>query len=138
LIHENPIDSIVRDCAFLRNNPHESFTISVAIGGGLTIKGCCFSGNRQKEVREWHVVLSDCSFDQAGCETQISWGSLGIRPGQTDAITENARASEIDNRRIDIVRVSAGFAMVSAGLLTGIQFALKRWWKSRKGVQALR
>jgi hypothetical protein len=63
LVYDNPFDSSVTHCQFIANAPNRSFTLVVATGHGLVVRGCVFSGP-PAELRADNLITDMCLFAQ--------------------------------------------------------------------------
>jgi hypothetical protein len=60
LVYQNPWDSELADCRFVRNHPDRSCTVTVASGHVLSVRGCAFTGDPEKELNPKSVQTSKC------------------------------------------------------------------------------
>jgi hypothetical protein len=61
--YDNPYDSNMTDCHFVANEPDRSFTLVVATGHALVVRGCLFSGPAA-ELGPHNLITEKCLFVQ--------------------------------------------------------------------------
>ena len=79
LFYNNPPKSRMKECAFIDNDPSQSFTVTVADGFPLTFDRCCFTGTAEKEVNVPVPVFQNCTFAGSVCGATFSFTAAPIQ-----------------------------------------------------------
>jgi hypothetical protein len=142
LIYDSPLGAKLQNCVFSNNRHDASYTLTVASGGMMTIKNCCFTGDRAREINPKLLTPESCLFDQPAC-TEVTVGTIrGYDQAITPRVLEKGvtPTSEIvlrKRRRTEfILGTSAGLAAASAAVLTCLQMTATRWVAARKRPRA--
>jgi hypothetical protein len=133
LLYENPANSVLQNCFFLQNFPDRTSVLTVAGGQKLTIRNCCFSGKQYTEIRDRHVTVIDCNFEQRQCEgiqfpEFVAFDeSLGKRtPVFGAAEAKKVQMPSVKRSVREILLISTGVSCVAAGILTLVHVSIQR------------
>jgi hypothetical protein len=142
LIYNCPFDAKLQNCAFLENRYDASHTLTVASGASMTIRNCCFTGNRAREMSPRLLTPESCLFDQRAC-TDVALGAIhGYNKAMSPRILEEGVTPTSDmvlrkRRRTGfIIGTSAGLAAGAAAALTCLQMLATRWVAAKKKPRA--
>jgi hypothetical protein len=72
LVYMSPENGMVRQCAFIDNNPDRTTTVTVCSGKLLKMIECCFTGTAEREVKAWNADLVECRFEAKDCPTKLA------------------------------------------------------------------
>jgi hypothetical protein len=123
LIYECPYRATIKNSLFLNNSHDATTTVTVASGHRLSCSGCCFSGDKYRELNLKVSCMDNCVFD-GSCpiielETARGFDTLSTRARQLSPTPAMAKPRSMPVQHgFMILLIATGISLGSASIIT--------------------